>query len=242
DPAAVCGKHSQDVALRAVIDCDDMMSGKPLAAVAVLAVPHRLVPFVGLSASDFFRQIHSLETRPIEGLGLQGCDIDVTLRIVRNGAARWSVVADAPGQPASIHPRKADQPILFQPNIKRLRGAVVCRRSNRGAQNEPARGRGCGLNVLPICPDIPDMREGESDDLASVGRICQDLLIAGDRGVEANLADSSSLCAKASAPKYGPIRKDKRGIAVGRSRCRIAHYRGPVGNRNWPGLQVAAGS
>ena len=46
-----------------------------------------------------------------------------------------------------------------------------------------------GLVVLGVHPDVADVREGEGDDLPGVGGIGHDLLVAGHRGVEAELAD-----------------------------------------------------
>ncbi len=45
------------------------------------------------------------------------------------------------------------------------------------------------LDVLVVDADDPDMGEGEGDDLGGVGGIGQDFLVAGHRGVEADLAD-----------------------------------------------------
>jgi hypothetical protein len=54
-----------------------------------------------------------------------------------------------------------------------------------------ARGGVVALDVLVVGADIADMREGEGDDLPGIGRVGQDFLIAGHRGVEADLADSA---------------------------------------------------
>ena len=58
-----------------------------------------------------------------------------------------------------------------------------------------------------IGADIADMGEGEGDDLPRVARIGHDLLIAGHRGVEADLADRLPLRAEAPAPDQGPVRQ-----------------------------------
>jgi hypothetical protein len=176
-----------------------------------------------LLAGDFLGEVHPLETGPIEGLCLEGCDIDSPFGMMGYGAVRRAEVPDPPRQPAGIHSGEADQPMVFQPRIERLGGAIVRRRGDRTVEDEPARSRGRRFDVFPIRPDIADMREGERDDLTGVGRIRQDFLIPGDCGVEANLADRHPARAEASAPKYRPIREDERGVAVGRSRHRLAH-------------------
>ena len=63
-----------------------------------------------------------------------------------------------------------------------------------GAWTTTPRNAGAGravrrLDVIVVGADIADMRKGEGDDLARIGRIGQDLLIAGHGGVEADLAD-----------------------------------------------------
>src|SRR6516165_11334869 len=97
--AAMRCKHSQNVALSPIIDRHDMMARMVLATIAALALPHRLVPFVGLPAGDFLGKVHPLETRPIDGSSVQSCDIDLSFRMERDGAVRRSEIADTPGQP-----------------------------------------------------------------------------------------------------------------------------------------------
>src|SRR5262249_22220104 len=65
------------------------------------------------------------------------------------------------------------------------------------AANARCRSQTCRLDVLGIGADIADMREGEGDDLPGIGRIGQDLLIAGHRRVEADLADRDARGARA---------------------------------------------
>ena len=61
------------------------------------------------------------------------------------------------------------------------------------------------------------MREGEGDDLPGIGRIGQDLLIAGHRGVEADLADGDAGGARALAFDHGAVGKnEKRGRRLDR--------------------------
>ncbi len=60
-----------------------------------------------------------------------------------------------------------------------------------------------GLDVLVIGADIADMREGEGDDLPGIGRIGQDLLVAGHGGVEADLARGMADGADAAALEAG---------------------------------------
>ena len=79
--------------------------------------------------------------------------------------------------------------------------AVARRRSDGGVKNDSS-GRGAGghvhrLDVFLIGADIAHMRKGEGDDLAGIGGISQDFLVAGHGGVEADLADRMAGGAKA---------------------------------------------
>jgi hypothetical protein len=241
DPAAMRGQHSQDVALGSVIDSDDAMARIALLAVTELAIPHCLVPFVGLTAGNFLGEIHPLETRPIDGLRLEGRDIDSPSRIVRDCAVWRPEIANPSGQPTGVYSGNADLPIGFQPAIERLGGAVICGGGDRTAEDEPARGWSCGFDVLSVRSDIPDMGERKSNDLAGVGGVSEDFLISGDRSVEANLANSLSVRAEALAPKYRPVRENKRSVAVGRSRHQIANQWKSFGRPHLPEPHGAAG-
>ena len=79
----------------------------------------------------------------------------------------------------------------------------------RGAQDHAARARRRRhvhrLDVFVVGADIADMREGEGDELAGIGGIGEDLLIAGHRGVEADLADRMALGAEAKAFQHGAV-------------------------------------
>ena len=71
EPAAGLGEQPQDVALGAVVDGDDMIFRRRLAAEAHAPFPRRLVPAVGLRLGDFLGEVHALESRPGRRLGRQ---------------------------------------------------------------------------------------------------------------------------------------------------------------------------
>jgi len=62
-----------------------------------------------------------------------------------------------------------------------------------------------GFHVLEIDPRVADHRVGHRHDLPLVGRIGQDLLIAGHGGVEAHLPGSRSLRAKSVAAEHRTV-------------------------------------
>ena len=226
-PAAMRSEHSQDVALRTIIDGDDVMARVALQTVAALAVPHRLGPLVGLTAGDFLGEVHAFQTGPIESPRLELLDIEPPLRMVRDSAVRRSEIADVPGQPARIHPGNADQPIMFEPGIQRLRGAIVCRRGNRGAQDETAGSGRRSFDVFPVGSDIADMGEREGDDLPGVRRVGQDLLVAGDRSIETDFPDSRSRLRRHRGPKIPSrprerARRCSRAVAASARACGLS--------------------
>ncbi len=55
------------------------------------------------------------------------------------------------------------------------------------------------------------MGEGEGDDLAEIGRVRQDLLVAGERGVEHHLRLHLAGCADAAALNHGAVGKNEHG-------------------------------
>src|SRR5262249_42470859 len=67
---------------------------------------------------------------------------------------------------------------------------------------------------LGIGADVADVRERKGDDLPGVGRIGQDLLIAGDRGVEADLADRVRRRAEAAPPEHRAVGENQRAGGV----------------------------
>ena len=79
------------------------------------------------------------------------------------------------------------------------------------------------------------MREGEGDDLAGIGGIGQDFLIAGHGGVEADLAHRLAFGAEAEAFDHRAVGQHQqaghaRRIPVGKDRAR-----GRLAARVWPG-------
>ena len=110
--------------------------------------------------------------------------------MVGDDAVRRAPVADAPGQPPRVDPRdrRRCHGTLSQGSSDWV-GAVI---GGLGDRRRAPRPRAAGVVVsMSSCvgADIADMGKGEGDDLPGIGRIGQDFLIAGDRGVEADFAD-----------------------------------------------------
>ena len=114
-------------------------------------------------------------------------------RIVDDHRVRHALLADEAGQRARVDAGDADDAARLQPGVEVARGAVVRRLGDVGLDDAAAHAGGRRhvdrLDVLVVDADVADVREGEGDDLPGVGGVGQDLLIAGHRRVEADLAD-----------------------------------------------------
>ena len=126
-----------------------------------------------------------------------------------------ALLADERGQRARVDAGDADDAARLQPLVEVPGGAVVRRIGDVGLEDAAAHARGGGhvdgLDVLVVDADIADMGEGEGDDLAGIGGVGQDLLIAGHRRVEADLADGRALGAEAMAFDHRAVGEDEEG-------------------------------
>src|SRR5690606_22992299 len=101
-------------------------------------------------------------------------------------------------------------------------------------------GTGCRgeiLDVFVIGADIADMRKGEGDDLAGIGGIGEDFLVAGERRVETDLGDRRAGGACASALDHRPVGQNEqcgwvfRGPGRGHGRLSVASLRAGLSAR-----------
>ena len=115
---------------------------------------------------------------------------------MRDHGVGHALVADQRGQRARIDAGETDDAARLQPFVEVLRRAIIRRRGDGRVQDDAARARRRrhvdGFDVVFVGADIADMREGEGDDLAGIGRVGEDFLIARHGGVEADLADRMS--------------------------------------------------
>ncbi|MCY1238587.1 hypothetical protein D9M72_513320 [compost metagenome] len=146
-----------------------------------------------------------------------------------------AVFADPGGQCARVDAAKADDAACLQPGVEVLDGAVVRRLGDVGLEDDADRAVACCrrqvFDVFVIGADIADVREGEGDDLAEIGGVRQDFLIARQRRVEADFRLHLAGRADALAFDHG---------AVGQNEQCGWFFSGPCGCRGHRSYPVAA--
>jgi hypothetical protein len=132
---------------------------------------------------------------------LQRVQIELAVRRMRDHAIRHALVANERGEGAGVDAGNADDAARFQPRIEVAARAIVRGLGDVGLQNRAAcavrRRHVHGFDVFVVYADVSNMRKREGDDLAGIGGVGEDFLIAGHRGVEAHLADFGAGRAKA---------------------------------------------
>ena len=203
----------------------------PPVALAPAATPSRPSYSSGREVTSLARSSPTMPGKAAS-FALQRLEVELAVRRMRDHRVRHALLADQRGQRAGIDAGDGDDAARFEPGVEVLRRAIIRRRGDRRAQHaaaHPAGGEAARLHVLVIGADIADMREGEGDDLPGIGRIGQDLLIAGHGGVEADLADGDAGCARALAFDDGAVGKhERRGrplLASNRRRARARRLR-----------------
>jgi hypothetical protein len=134
-------------------------------------------------------------------------------------------VADAADQAARVDPGDPDEIAILQPSVQGAPGPPVGGGSNLLAQNQAAACGRARFDILVVGTHIPDVRESEGDDLARVGRIGEDLLVSGHRGVEAHFPEGLAEGAEAPPPEDRAVLQDQHGfpscLDAGCDRCRL---------------------
>ena len=174
------------------IDRDHMKARLEPLAVTALERPARLVPVIALGRADRGDEVHAVDAGPAGGLGAQRIEIE-------GASAEWAMTAfGMPWVRMSVVSARVSIPVSpMRPRALSQASSRACAKVGRfaklGTEDRADRGRRRrgvdDLDILVVDPDNPYMREGEGDDLGGVGRIGQDLLIAGHRCIEADFAD-----------------------------------------------------
>ena len=189
DIAAGVGEAAQDVVLAAEIHRDHTVAGVCLAVACLDEIPASFVPACLGPACHFNGQIHAGKPGPCPGLFSQCGDVEIPARIMADHPGRRAGVTDTTSQGAGVDAGNPGKIVGNHPGLKRPIAPPVRRVGRQLAGDHAKRRRRVRFMVLGIGPDIADMRKGESDDLAGIGRIGHDLLITGHRCIEADFAD-----------------------------------------------------
>jgi hypothetical protein len=138
--------------------------------------------------------------------GDKGRDIEVSIGIVRESRMRRALLADCAGQAAGIYAADRNSTPCGQPLRQVLCRAPVAVIGRHPFYDHAGRDWICGLVILGVRAGIADVREGECHDLACVGWIGHDFLVARHGSVETHLRHGLARCAKSHAIKHGAIR------------------------------------
>ena len=168
---------------------------------------------IGLGGGDFLGEIEAFEAGKGVEFGQNRAFVEMAGRFMSDDAVRHTVFADPRGQSAGVDAGDADDVALLEPGVELFSGAVVRRIGDVGLENDAADARQGGhvhrLDVFVIGADIADMGKGEGDDLAGIGGVGEDFLVAGHGRVEADFAGGMADCTDAMALKARAVSQNK---------------------------------
>jgi hypothetical protein len=154
-----------------------------------------------------------MPARPGESacLGHGGIGIEVFAgRIGRYEATGLGALfAQDAGQLARVDVGEAEHVRGPQVGIERMFAAKIRGQQRQVADHQTGRMDERGFAILAVDTVVADMGVGQGDDLPGVGRIGQDFLVAGHRGVENHFADAAAGGANAFASKHRSVGQGK---------------------------------
>ena len=118
------------------------------------------------------------------------------------------------GERAGVDALDAGNAILREPATQVGGGAPVGDDGREVPYDETGDVRAGGLKVIFVHAVVTDLRGRHGDDLAEVGRIREDLLVAGHARVEHDFAAEGGRSSERPAPKNGSIFKSEHGRSV----------------------------
>ena len=177
-------------------------------AAVVERAPARLAPLVALGAGDARHEIEAVHLRRRAHALEHRLDLG---DVRRDRAAHRALVAQHAGQRAGVDAVDAGDADLRRASRQRRLGAPARGDRRQLADREPGARDAPRLEVLAVDADVADLRRGHHDDLPAVRRIADDLLVAGDRRVEHDLADRLDARAEAVAAEDAAVLEDERG-------------------------------
>ncbi len=189
-----------------------------LLVVALAERPGRLGPGVGLVDADDPGQVESRHRwrRARRGHCRIGSGLahHLAARQGDDAAVLGAMGAKDARQPARVDAGDADRVLLAQVVAQGRRAAEV-RGQRRHVLHDKAGGMDAGrFHVFRVRAVAADVRIRQGDDLPAIARVGQDLLIAGERGVENDLARGLALGADRCAVKDRAVGKCQEGLGV----------------------------
>ena len=192
DAAAEACERAQDVALDAEVVGDHVQTLRRVRQARLAAVPGEgLVPLVAALGRNDLRQVHALQARE------HFRRADRRRRIGRlaghDAAGLGALVAQDPRQAAGVEVGDRHDLAAHQEVAQRLGRPPAALEQRQVADHEAGSVDLRGLEILGVGAGIADVRVGQRDDLPAVGRIREDLLVAGHRRIEYHLAGCVAL-------------------------------------------------
>ena len=153
------------------------------------------------------------------------------------GAGHRPVVAQVAGEAPGVHPGDPGHAVALQEGLEGARRAPVGGGVGQVAHHHAAAVRPDGLVVGRVHPVVADVGIGEGDDLPGVRRVGDDLLVAGEHGVEHRLAGRDAVVghgAEGLALEDGAVGQDEEG--------RLPADGARAGAHRWASASITTGS
>ena len=205
DRTAALGEHAQNIVFHTKIVGHHFELGRGLRAEALAKLPFGLRPLIrGFGRNDFGQILprHTTKTGS-QSFGLR----HVVTRIIANPntAALRPFFTQHAGQRTRVDACDGDDMVRFQIIRQTLLGAEIAHNRWQILDDQPGGVDFICLDVFRVHTDIADVRISQSDHLAGIGRIGQNFLIAGHRGIEHHLSDCVAVRADGVALKHRAI-------------------------------------
>ena len=191
DLTAALAQLALDVVLYAVVEQRDAVLGFALSRVNDVLV----------AGNGLDRILDNVSLHLLDGLlvRLKALGVD--------DAVHDALAAQLAGQTAGVDAGEADNLLRLEVLVERYLAAPVGRIFAHLAHDEAGDPALARLVVVKVDAVVADERVGHGNDLTVVGRVGQDLLIAGHAGVEYDLADALSLVADCGTLEQSAVRQ-----------------------------------
>ena len=202
DAATGCRQATQNVALCAKINGNNVALRRLQRAIAFAQGPSCLIPSISLTGAHLFGQIHPFKAWPGFCVGNQSINVWCLCTLKINKDSRWGAFfPDNLGQCAGINTGDGHLIPAAEPSAQFLGRPPIAGVRDIGPQYSAQRERRPDFVVFIVGANIPNVGERKGNQLLSVTRVCQNFLIARQRRIEAKLADLLGLSAKPFSPK-----------------------------------------